>query len=501
MTDVILELTDEQLDDYLMVSLANYQRVTPGERKKLKGLMAYYAKKKHPFTECVRDNTKRFGKDRAERICAVLKDLIKGTTKWRGEEKKAHLSESTLRELFEIDVDDAFYKYIEELTDEEIEAVMADTDIGLSDEDDGRILAELFFGEDDAVEENGLLFKTIFREGTWKYSPGPGQKPIEKPLTVIKAGVSDRDNLVISMDEIKENFEKGVKDNVTVPLNHDNRPHENTGYIRQLKYDTDEQGRAVLKAGFEFTEPDVKEKAKRGSIPGTSGGVLFDYINKEKGDKYRAVLDHVALTPNPWLNDMGPFGMSDDEAENLQILGFSEELEGSGGDNDVSDTKDKKDEIDATPTLSEKLGLSEDEILARLKGYEDLAKKDKERNIKDRITAWQSEGKTPAVLEVAEKVLMADDGRSSLNLSETETLSLSEVAEMFVEASASVKLSDDKVNDKDQSDDKPNDSTELENKKADLSADEKADVASLMFGEGKTEDEAISIVTGKRDSK
>jgi len=228
-----LELTEQEQDDYLLVALANYQRVTPGERKKLKGLMKYYAKKKKPFTECVRDNTKRFGKDRAERICAVLKDLIKGTTKWRGEERKANLSESTLRELFEIDVDETFYSYIEELSEEDLSDLMNE-EVDLSEERE-QVLAELFFGADDAVEEDGLLYKTIFREGTWQYSPGAGQKPVNKPLTVITEGTSSRENLVISMAEIKENFEKGVKDTVTVPLNHDNRPHENTGYIKKIK--------------------------------------------------------------------------------------------------------------------------------------------------------------------------------------------------------------------------------------------------------------------------
>lgn len=33
---------------------------------------------------CVRDNTKRFGPDRAARVCATLKDIIWGTSKWRG---------------------------------------------------------------------------------------------------------------------------------------------------------------------------------------------------------------------------------------------------------------------------------------------------------------------------------------------------------------------------------------------------------------------------------
>lgn len=63
--------------------VTNFKAVTPEAKKKLRGLLKYYAKKPHPFTACVRDNRKRFG-PRAEQVCAVLKDIIRGTTKWRG---------------------------------------------------------------------------------------------------------------------------------------------------------------------------------------------------------------------------------------------------------------------------------------------------------------------------------------------------------------------------------------------------------------------------------
>lgn len=53
-------------------------------RHKLRPLLKYYAKKKHPFRACVHDNMKRFGPGRTEGICATLKDIIRGTTHWRG---------------------------------------------------------------------------------------------------------------------------------------------------------------------------------------------------------------------------------------------------------------------------------------------------------------------------------------------------------------------------------------------------------------------------------
>lgn len=61
----------------------NFTQVTPENRKKVEPLVAHYRKQAHPFTACVRDNTKRFGRERAERVCAVVKDMGEGTTKWR----------------------------------------------------------------------------------------------------------------------------------------------------------------------------------------------------------------------------------------------------------------------------------------------------------------------------------------------------------------------------------------------------------------------------------
>lgn len=57
--------------------------VGPAARHKLRGILRHYAKEAHPFTACVRDNRKRFG-PRAEAVCAVVKDIIRGTTRWRG---------------------------------------------------------------------------------------------------------------------------------------------------------------------------------------------------------------------------------------------------------------------------------------------------------------------------------------------------------------------------------------------------------------------------------
>lgn len=71
-------------------SASEADTVGPSARHKLRGLLRYYAKKDHPFTACVNDNMKRFGPNRTERVCATLKDVIRGTTHWRGHPELDH---------------------------------------------------------------------------------------------------------------------------------------------------------------------------------------------------------------------------------------------------------------------------------------------------------------------------------------------------------------------------------------------------------------------------
>jgi hypothetical protein len=61
----------------------NWKQVTPEHRKKIGPIVRHYMKDPHPFTACVRDNTKRFGPERAKRVCAVVKDMGERSTKWR----------------------------------------------------------------------------------------------------------------------------------------------------------------------------------------------------------------------------------------------------------------------------------------------------------------------------------------------------------------------------------------------------------------------------------
>ena len=75
-------LLEEEIDRRLDVYLSSAD-VGPDARAHLRGILKHYAKSPHPFRACVRDNMKRFGPGRTEKVCATLKDMIRGTTRWR----------------------------------------------------------------------------------------------------------------------------------------------------------------------------------------------------------------------------------------------------------------------------------------------------------------------------------------------------------------------------------------------------------------------------------
>lgn len=62
----------------------NFTKIPAKNVAKLKGIVEHYAKAAKPFTECVADQVKHgLSEDHANRRCAVVKDLGRGTTKWR----------------------------------------------------------------------------------------------------------------------------------------------------------------------------------------------------------------------------------------------------------------------------------------------------------------------------------------------------------------------------------------------------------------------------------
>lgn len=143
---------DEQLDLHLSA-----KDVGPEARKKLSGLLKYYAKQPHPFTKCVRDNRKRFGPGRTEAVCATLKDIIRGTTKWRGNEDKdkGAAGIANLAEVWDTDDSDLpqeVLDIINELSDEQLLELIDLAELELQEDDD----EEASESEDDMKDETGV---------------------------------------------------------------------------------------------------------------------------------------------------------------------------------------------------------------------------------------------------------------------------------------------------------------------------------------------------------
>jgi hypothetical protein len=590
-----IELTDEELDEYLAVAFAmgnttgfskGTANVSAADLKKLRPLIRFYAKKPHPFRACVQDNTKRFG-PLVNKYCAIIKDLIEGNTKWRHGGKKTstgkNLSDEALKEMFELSVPVGFGEFLSELTDEEVAEMMAEPEesaefaqgqvawdykkgeeylrneleaalnpvaeasgdtaysgygmrywvkdtnevdstalvcqggdtywvvpftvdkknsVTISPEDQWKpveqawvqanfadetgLMAEMYFADKTkkvSPDKEGLIWKPIIREGTWKFSPGSGQQAKPKPIKIVAEGKSDRKNLVISLAELKSNFESGAKEHVTIPTSHKDGVLENTGFVRKVRISKDDQGRAVLEAGHDFTEPDVKDKALRGTIANTSAGILFDYIHKESGKKYGSVLAHVALTNHPWLNGMKPFGVNASE-ENLEVISFSEEpIEDpahAGGGEGMSEVAFDFSELGFNSREELELALAERKTLKA---------KDRERDVADRCRKWQEDGKSPALVAEAQAIMMSDEGAAVLNLSEDGKqvgLSATDIVERLVSKSASVKLTQDPVDDAGSSKDGPEDGEEIK-----LTQEERVLATQLFFEGNLSEEKAV----------
>lgn len=93
----------------------NWKQVGAHAKKKLGPLIKHYMPMAKPFTQCVADNTKRFGKERAERVCAVLKDLGRRSTKWRKGPDGHALTEADLVKLLIDDLIEAGLETVEDV--------------------------------------------------------------------------------------------------------------------------------------------------------------------------------------------------------------------------------------------------------------------------------------------------------------------------------------------------------------------------------------------------
>ena len=193
-----------------------------------------------------------------------------------------------------------------------------------------------------------VLWKDVLVEGVYPMSPAPGGA-VEEPLTVVRQGESDAKKRIISMSDLEFAHEDGAFKYVTIPTTHRDGVLDNTGYVprpkgvRVIEKEIEGKKRNVFQAALGFTEPDVKGKVQRGTIPDVSGGIFFNWKNKAKAKVYRCAMKHVALTPNPFMGNLDGFApvyAADEEidADKLEIKSFVFDATGDTGGSGESST-------------------------------------------------------------------------------------------------------------------------------------------------------------------
>lgn len=368
---------------------------------------------------------------------------------WGGDAGKAW-SSSKVKQLSEHGVE------MDEINEEDEELDLEEFEVTLSD-DGPSDFAELFFADSKSVvaeDDDGLIWKPMLPVGVWKIGPNG------RPLKVV-AGKSKDQRAQIGMQDVIEAFNANAVPHVTIPLSHDDKVDENTGYLRKLKIAT-HNGIKTLFGGHEFTDQKVKSKVLDRSIANTSVGLEFDYVRKDDGKKFPVVLRHNALTNRPWLGrKLAPFGLAEEEADNFTVMcgEYSEPLsddeevvttpdedkETSGSQDTIQTSEvpdattnkepvmgaenEKEKETPATPAPTVDLSehpdfVAEREKNARLKAQLDqLAAKDRKREADDFVGTLKEMGFTEekgctAFLKKAHAIQLADEGETAILLSE-----------------------------------------------------------------------------------
>jgi hypothetical protein len=183
------------------------------------------------------------------------------------------------------------------MSEQLIQVFIGDTPIDLSDDSQGQ-------------DEPKLLWKVVLRTGTWKLRPGPGGVKLKAPLKIFRDKAPKGH---ISMAALKQNFDAGAKEHVTVPMVHADGTTSDGGFVRKLVIqdvageDGSKSKQSLLWAGLEITDSELQRKLSEKSIRGVSGGILMDYERTEDAKKFDQILSHVMVTNSPWINGTGDF--------------------------------------------------------------------------------------------------------------------------------------------------------------------------------------------------
>ena len=155
------------------------------------------------------------------------------------------------------------------------------------------------------IPEGKKFVKEVIREGEWIHPQNSSLK------------------FKVTLDRMKEwvnNFKNKVVDIVAVPIKHSDNPMDNTGIIEDLFI----SGKSLF-AKFNITLNEVAEKIGK-TILGCSVGIEKDYMNTETGENYGEVINHIALTNNPYIPGLGEFEATFSKDGNvINVLYFDNE--------------------------------------------------------------------------------------------------------------------------------------------------------------------------------
>lgn len=180
---------------------------------------------------------------------------------------------------------------------------------------------------DEATEESGFVVKEILRTGEWPVIPTRSGL-VKKPLRIVRDGQSNREEGVISLSEVVENFKAKVIERPQIPLSDDEDDHKNltrlnTGFVRDLWItEPDENGISKLVAKMEITEPDVRTKVLNGTYADVSCGIPWRVVSR--GQEYGSTLEHVAITNRPFIDGLGGFLAASDKQKDADVVHFGD---------------------------------------------------------------------------------------------------------------------------------------------------------------------------------
>ena len=250
--------------------------------------------------------------------------------------------------------------------------------------------------------------KQLLRLGSWKHDGAPGGVLKVTPEFI---------------DKIISNFAAGVRDDVPVPLGHDQDAISSIGHIVHLDVDPDGSLWGV------HDIPDEDNAKKLGTTwTGTSALIELNAVDGETGKELGPVLVHNAITNAPYIKDLAPFERValGEDAQDAVLIAL-QDMDKQGGAMTLEEALEAIQE-----TSDDDLRAALETARPDLMKVEDPGKSKEE--VKAAEEAAKAKGKEELVAALAEKgitvALSEGDGKDSKDGTEVDLSSAPEVVQL-----------------------------------------------------------------------